>query len=171
MVKRIVIFGATGDLTARYLIPALAKLYEAGKLPSGIKIIGVDRREWRDDMHSFRRLMLDSLDRHASGISAAARARMVTEVLEYRRADVTDAGSVISALEPLTEPMLAYLALPPAVFAPTLEVLKVANLPEGSRVAVEKPFGVNLESAQELNRLLHGFLPEGAIFRIDHFLA
>jgi hypothetical protein len=74
---------------------------------------------------------------------------------------VTDAGSVISALEPLTEPMLAYLALPPAVFAPTLEALKEANLPEGSRVAVEKPFGVNLESAQELNRLLHGFLPEG----------
>jgi glucose-6-phosphate 1-dehydrogenase len=171
MVKRIVIFGATGDLTARYLIPALAKLYEAGKLPSGIKIIGVDRREWRDDMHGFRRLMLDSLDRHASGVSAAARARMVTEVLEYRRADVTDARSVISALEPLTEPMLAYLALPPAVFAPTLKALKEANLPEGSRVAVEKPFGVNLESAQELNRLLHGFLPEGAIFRIDHFLA
>ena len=118
MVKRIVIFGATGDLTARYLIPALAKLYEAGKLPSGIKIIGVDRREWRDDMQGFRRLMLDSLERHASEVSADARARMVTEVLEYRRADVTDAGSVTSALKPLNEPILAYLALPPAVFAP-----------------------------------------------------
>jgi glucose-6-phosphate 1-dehydrogenase len=78
---------------------------------------------------------------------------------------------VISALEPLTEPILAYLALPPAVFAPTLEALKKAGLPEGSRVAVEKPFGVNLESAQNLNRLLHEFLPEQDIFRIDHFLA
>jgi glucose-6-phosphate 1-dehydrogenase len=170
-VKRIVIFGATGDLTARYLIPALAKLYEADRLPDGIKIIGVDRREWKNDKNGFRRLMLDSLERHASGVSASARARMVTEVIEYRRADVTDAPSVISALEPLTEPILAYLALPPAVFAPTLEALRQAGLPEGSRVAIEKPFGVNLESAQGLNRLLHDFLPEQAIFRIDHFLA
>jgi glucose-6-phosphate 1-dehydrogenase len=170
-VKRIVIFGATGDLTARYLIPALAKLYEAGRLPSGIKIIGVDRREWKNDKNGFRRLMLDSLERHAGGVSANARARMVTEVLEYRRADVTDARSVTSALGPLTEPILAYLALPPAVFAPTLEALKGAGLPEGSRVAIEKPFGVDLESAQSLNRLLHEFLPEQAIFRIDHFLA
>ncbi len=169
--KRIVIFGATGDLTARYLIPALAKLYEAGKLPSGIKIIGVDRREWKNDKNGFRRLVLDGLDRHAAGVSAAARARMVTEVIEYRRADVTDAEGVISALEPLTEPILAYLALPPAVFAPTLEALKKAGLPEGSRVAIEKPFGVDLRSAQSLNRLLHEFLPEQAIFRIDHFLA
>lgn len=169
--KRIVIFGATGDLTARYLIPALAKLYEAGRLPAGIKIIGVDRRAWKNDKNGFRRLVLDSLERHASGVSASARARMVTEVLEYRRADVTDAGSVIAALKPLAEPILAYLALPPAVFAPTLEALKEAGLPEGSRVAIEKPFGVNLESAQGLNRLLHGFLPEQAIFRIDHFLA
>lgn len=169
--KRIVIFGATGDLTARYLIPALAKLYEAGRLPAGIKIIGVDRRAWKNDKNGFRRLVLDSLERHASGVSASARARMVTEVLEYRRADVTDAGSVIAVLKPLAEPILAYLALPPAVFAPTLEALKEAGLPEGSRVAIEKPFGVNLESAQGLNRLLHGFLPEQAIFRIDHFLA
>ncbi len=169
--KRIVIFGATGDLTARYLIPALAKLYEAGRLPDGIKIIGVDRREWKNDKNGSRRLVLDSLERHASGVSAGARARMVTEVIEYRRADVTDARSVISALEPLTEPILAYLALPPAVFAPTLEALREAGLPEESRVAIEKPFGVNLESAQRLNRLLHEFLPEQAIFRIDHFLA
>ena len=168
--ERIVIFGATGDLAARYLMPALAKLYEADKLPPGIKITGVDRQEW-DDEHGFRRLVLDNLEHHAGNVSADARATMAVEVLEYRQADVTDAESVISALEPLTEPIVAYLALPPAVFAPTLEALKEANLPEGSRVAVEKPFGVNLESAQELNRLLHGFLPEGAIFRIDHFLA
>ncbi|QIN82203.1 glucose-6-phosphate dehydrogenase [Rubrobacter tropicus] len=169
--KRVVIFGATGDLTARYLIPALAKLYEAGRLPDGIKIIGVDRRGWKNDKNGFRRLVLDSLERHAGSVSAAARARLVTEVIEYRRADVTDAESVISALEPLAEPILAYLALPPAVFAPTLEALKKAGLPEGSRIAIEKPFGVNLESAQSLNRLLHEFLPEKNIYRIDHFLA
>ena len=171
MIERIVIFGATGDLTGRYLIPSLAKLYEAGKLPRGLRITGVDRRGWKNDKNGFRRMVLDNLERHAGGISASARARMAVEVLEYRQADVTDAESVISALEPLTGPIVAYLALPPAVFAPTLEALKEANLPEGSRVAIEKPFGVNLASARELNRLLHGFLPEQAIFRIDHFLA
>jgi glucose-6-phosphate 1-dehydrogenase len=170
-VERIVIFGATGDLTGRYLIPALARLYEAGKLPSGIKITGIDRKKWKNGKNGFRRLVLDSLERHAGGVSANARARMAVEVLEYRQADVTDGESVISALGPMTGPILAYLALPPAVFAPTLEALKKANLPEGSRVAIEKPFGENLESAQELNRLLHGFLPEQAIFRVDHFLA
>lgn len=171
MVERIVIFGATGDLTGRYLMPALAKLYEAGKLPGGIKVTGVDRRGWEDDEQGFRRLMLDNLERHAGGVTASVREKMVTEVLEYRRADVTDAESVISALEPLTGPILAYLALPPAVFAPTIAALKAAELPEGSRVAVEQPFGVDLESAQNLNRLLHEFLPEKAIFRVDHFLA
>ena len=169
--ERIVIFGATGDLTSRYLIPALAKLYEAGKLPSGIKITAVDRREWENNKRGFGRLVLDSLERFAPNISADARAKMAVEVMEYRQADVTDGDSVISALEPLTGPILAYLALPPAVYAPTIEALKKANLPEGSRVAIEKPFGVNLESAQDLNRLLHEFLPEKAIFRIDHFLA
>ncbi|WP_207956058.1 glucose-6-phosphate dehydrogenase [Rubrobacter marinus] len=171
MVERIVIFGATGDLTGRYLMPALAKLYEAGKLPGGIRITGVDRRGWEDDEAGFRRLVLDNLERHAGGVSASVREKMALEVVEYRRADVTDAESVISALGPLTGPILAYLALPPAVFAPTIEALKAADLPEGSRVAVEKPFGVDLESAQNLNRLLHEFLPESAIFRVDHFLA
>jgi glucose-6-phosphate 1-dehydrogenase len=171
VVERIVIFGATGDLTGRYLIPALARLYEAGKLPRGIKITGVDRKGWNNDKNGFRRLVLDSLERHAGGVSASSRAKMAVEVLEYRRANVTDAGSVISALEPLKGPIVAYLALPPAVFAPTLEALKRADLPEGSRVAIEKPFGVNLESARELNRQLHGFLCEQAIFRVDHFLA
>jgi glucose-6-phosphate 1-dehydrogenase len=171
VIERIVIFGATGDLTGRYLIPALAKLYEAGRLPSGIKVTGIDRREWKNGKNGFRRLVLDSLERHAGGVSANARARMAVEVLEYRQADVTDGESVISALGPLTGPILAYLALPPAVFTPTLEALKKANLPGGSRVAIEKPFGENLESAQKLNRLLHGFLPEQAIFRVDHFLA
>jgi glucose-6-phosphate 1-dehydrogenase len=166
-----VIFGATGDLTARYLIPALAQLYEAGKLPSGIRITGVDRREWQNNEDGFRRFVLESLDRHANNVSAAVRAKLAVEILDYRQADVTDGESVARALEMLQEPILAYLALPPPVFAPTIEALKRAGLPEGSRVAIEKPFGENLESAQMLNRLLHEFLPEKAVFRIDHFLA
>ena len=171
MIEHIVIFGATGDLTARYLIPALAHLGEAGKLPSSIRITGVDRKEWKNNKDGFRRFVLESLDRHAGGVSAAARAKLVVEALDYHQADVTDGESVARALGTLREPVLAYLALPPPVFAPTIEALKRAGLPEGSRVAIEKPFGENLESAEMLNRLLHEFLPEKAIFRIDHFLA
>ena len=170
MIERIVIFGASGDLTGRYLIPALARLYDAGKLPSGIRITGVDRRGW-DDKEGFRHFALESLDRHAQSVSAAARAKLVVEALEYRQADVTDGESVAKALGTLREPILAYLALPPSVFAPTIEALKKVNLPEGSRVAIEKPFGENLESAQMLNQMLHELLPEKSVFRIDHFLA
>ncbi len=152
------IFGATGDLAARYLIPALAQLYEAGKLPSGVKITGVDRREWTEE--DFRRFVLESLDHHDGEISASARAKLVVEALDYRQADVTDGESVAKVLGTLREPILAYLALPPRVFAPTIEALKRADLPEGSRVAIEKPCGEDLESARILNRLLHEFLPK-----------
>jgi glucose-6-phosphate 1-dehydrogenase len=171
VIERIVIFGATGDLTARYLIPALARLYEAAKLPSGIKITGVDRTEWENNNDGFRRFALESLDRHAQSVSAAARAKLVVEALQYSQADVTDGQSVAKALGTLREPILAYLALPPPVFAPTIEALKSINLPKGSRIAIEKPFGENLESARMLNRMLHEFLPERSVFRIDHFLA
>jgi glucose-6-phosphate 1-dehydrogenase len=139
-VERIVIFGATGDLAARYLMPALAKLYEADKLPPGIKITGVDRQEW-DDEHGFRRLVLDNLEHHAGNVSADARATMAVEVLEYRQADVTDAESVISALEPLTEPIVAYLALPLAVFAPTIEALKKPTCRRGAGSPSRSPSG------------------------------
>jgi glucose-6-phosphate 1-dehydrogenase len=83
---------------------------------------------------------------------------------------VTDRGQVIEALKPIREPIIAYLALPPGVFLPTLETLAGASLPQGSRVVIEKPFGEDLASAQALNRLLHQSFPENAVFRIDHFL-
>ena len=171
MIERIVIFGATGDLTARFLIPALAKLHEAGNLPDEIKITGVDRREWENGKNGFEHLILDGLERFAGSVTAESRVRFVEEVLEYRRADVTDADSVVEALGSLSEPVVAYLALPPAVYGPTIEALKQANLPEGSRIAIEKPFGENLKSAKALNCLVHEFLPEESVFRIDHFLA
>jgi glucose-6-phosphate 1-dehydrogenase len=65
VVERIVIFGATGDLTARYLIPALAKLYDEGKLPPNIKITAVDMKEWKDNGGGFRAFVVDSLRSHA----------------------------------------------------------------------------------------------------------
>jgi glucose-6-phosphate 1-dehydrogenase len=168
LVKHLVIFGAAGDLSTRYLLPALAQLYEGGKLPENFRVIGVHRRDWDDEQ--FRRFALESLRRHAGEVSADAHIGLIGQVLEYRQADVTDGESVAAALGHLREPIVAYLALPPAVFEPTIRALAGAGLATGSRVVVEKPFGEDLASAQKLNRLLHETFPENAVFRVDHFL-
>jgi glucose-6-phosphate 1-dehydrogenase len=164
-----VIFGIAGDLSARYLLPALAQLYEAGKLPEGLRVTGVHRRDWDDEQ--FRRFVVESLERHAAELPAEARAGLVAQVLEYRRADVTDQESVAGALGSLQEPIIAYLALPPKAFEAAIRALAAAELSEGSRIVIEKPFGEDLESARKLNRLLGETFPESAVFRMDHFLA
>ena len=167
MIRHLLLFGATGDLARRYLLPALARLREAGELPDGFRITALGRREGADD---FRALAAEALDEYASGVSAGSR-REVLGMLEYQRADSTDSDSVEAALGDSGEPVVAYLALPPGVFAPTVKALAGAGLPEGSRVVLEKPFGEDLRSAQELNRLLHETFSEEAVFRVDHFLA
>jgi glucose-6-phosphate 1-dehydrogenase len=161
------ILGATGDLTPRYLLPALARLHEANKLPEGFRISGLARKEW--DTKAFHSFAEERLAEHAAEVSAEAR-RALVEVLEYHQADVTDPERVKAALGDSPEPVVAYLALPPTVFSPTIEALKAAGLPEGSRIVIEKPFGEDLDSARELNRLLHESFPEEALFRVDHFL-
>ena len=163
MSYRLVIFGVSGDLTSRKLMPALAQLHEAGQLPPGFSVLGIGRDDWGP--HRLR----EALERYAGDVSLQSRHALVS-VVEYRRAEVTDPDQVIAALQPLREPIIAYLALPPRVFLPTLEALAGASLPQGSRVVIEKPFGEDLASAQGLNRLLHQSFPENAVFRIDHFL-
>jgi len=165
--RRLIIFGATGDLTSRKLLPALAQLHEAGMLPRGFTVLGVAQQDW--DTAQFRRHVQQGLERHAGGVSPATRAHLVG-LVEYRSADVTDHAQVARALGQGTAPIVAYLALPPALFAPTVQALTRSGLPADSRVVVEKPFGVDLPSARELNRLLHETFPERSVFRIDHFL-
>jgi glucose-6-phosphate 1-dehydrogenase len=167
VIRRFVIFGATGDLTARYLLPAIVTLRESGRVPEDLAILGVSHDDW--DTTTFRRHVEEGLGRHASEAGYESRQAIVSR-LEYKRADVTDARQVAEALGRLEEPVVAYLALPPRFFAPAIEALAEIGLPEGSRVVVEKPFGQNLESAQKLNALLHKAFPEEAVFRTDHFL-
>ncbi len=163
MTHQLVIFGASGDLTSRELMPALARLHEVGKLPPCFAIRGIAREEW--GWHRLR----ESLERHAGDVSLQSREALLSMV-EYRRAEVTDLAQVVEALQPIRQPIIAYLALPPRVFRPALVALSGADLPEGSRVVIEKPFGEDLAQAQELNRLLHRSFPENAVFRVDHFL-
>jgi glucose-6-phosphate 1-dehydrogenase len=167
MSHRLVIFGASGDLMARKLMPALAHLQEAGRLPPALAVLGVARRDW--DTAAFRRQLRTELERHAGEVGAPARDALLTST-EYLQANPTDSRQVAAALGRGREPVVAYLALPPQIFAPVIEALARVGLPDGSRVVVEKPFGEDLASAQALNRLLHRSFPEHAIFRTDHFL-
>lgn len=167
MTPRLVIFGGTGDLTGRYLAPALGALQAAGRLPGDLAIVGVAREPW--DTERFRRHIAERLARHAPDVPAAQRAALLGR-LQYRRADVTDPAGAAAALEDAGGPVVLYLALPPSVAVAAVRGLAGLGLPEGSRIVVEKPFGENLASARELNARLTTMVPEPAVFRMDHFL-
>ncbi|MFC0598297.1 glucose-6-phosphate dehydrogenase [Streptomyces palmae] len=167
MIERIAVFGATGDLTARYLLPALAALRAAGHLGDRFRLIGASREGWDGDR--FREWAAGQLDRHGQAFPAEAR-NAVAAFADYRQADVTDAADVARVVAG-EDPVAVYLALPPALFPHAVTALHDAGLPAGSRIVLEKPFGEDLDSARELNRLLADLVPEEAVFRVDHFLA
>ncbi|MGW0929897.1 glucose-6-phosphate dehydrogenase [Streptomyces sp. NPDC002644] len=166
-VRRLAVFGGTGDLTGRYLLPGLAALYAGGHIDDRFSMIAASREE--HDGEQYRRWAADQLERHGAGLPADA-VRAVTAACDYRKADVTDPAEV-AAVVAGDDPVAVYLALPPALFAPTVTALHDAGLPPGSRIVMEKPFGESLADARELNRLLADVLPEQAVFRVDHFLA
>src|SRR5215469_8595379 len=167
MIDRLAIFGATGDLTARYLLPGLAALQAAGQLGDRFQLAAAGRQKW--DTEVFRQWAAAQLDRHGGQFPAAAR-QAVVSASSYHEADVADLPSVASVIAG-GGPVAAYLALPPAVFPVAVSSLHDAGLPSGSRIVLEKPFGEDLDSAVELNRLLAELVPEQAVFRVDHFLA
>jgi glucose-6-phosphate 1-dehydrogenase len=167
VIERLVLLGATGDLTARYLLPGLAALRSGGHIGDGFRLSAVGRQDWPDD--EFRNWARAQLDEHAPHVTAAAR-QAVVAAADYHRADVTDPAA-LSAVVSGTAPIAAYLALPPSVFAATVSALHDAGLAPGSSIVLEKPFGENLAEACELNALLAELVPEEAVFRVDHFLA
>jgi glucose-6-phosphate 1-dehydrogenase len=167
MINRLAIFGATGDLTARYLLPAIAALRATGELEDAFRLIAAARDDWSGS--DYRDWAAAQLARHAGALAPTLRSAVASAV-SYQQADATDCGSVARVIAG-DEPVACYLALPPVVFAAAVSALHDAGLPEGSRIVLEKPFGENLGSAIELNRLLADTLPEEAVFRVDHFLA
>jgi glucose-6-phosphate 1-dehydrogenase len=163
---RLVVFGATGDLTARLLLPAIADLRAEGALPDDLRIVGIDQRDWDDAR--FRAHVGDALDQHADSDEDVR--TWIADRVAYAVADVTDGDAVAAAIDEVEGPFVAYLALPPPLFGPTLEALAAAGVPDGSLIAIEKPFGTDLASARELNRLLTRRFGDVTIFRNDHFL-
>ncbi len=179
----VVIFGASGDLTARKLIPALYHLHKEGQMPSDYRVVGFARRQKTDD--SWR----DEL-RHA--LDEFSRTKPVDDTvwkdfarhLSYTRGDITQANAYqelerrLSSFgnESLRRNLLFYLATPPSQFGQAVEHLHNSGLlhkggEQGwQRIVIEKPFGHDLESARQLNRELTRFASERQVFRIDHYL-
>jgi glucose-6-phosphate 1-dehydrogenase len=167
MIERLLIFGATGDLTARYLLPGVAALMATGKLPEGFELIGAGRDEW--STNDFRTWAAGQLSRHAGTLPRAAIDGVVASA-RYCKADATDRRAV-AGLFGGGSPIAAYLALPPVVFPAAVSALHEAGIPPESTIVLEKPFGESLEQAVALNALLADTVPEHAVFRVDHFLA
>lgn len=168
MIERIVIFGASGDLTRRLLMPAIAQLAERTLLPSGLTIVGSANADWSTE--DFREQMRSALAEHASGVDADARAAVI-RMLSYQSADVTEPKDVSRVVGDHRQSTLVYLALPTGLLEPVLSALATVGLRASDAVAIEKPFGSDLASARRLNEILRTRMPQPSIFRIDHFLS
>ncbi len=180
MIKRVILFGATGDLAGRFLLPAFAELYDEGTLPQDFNVIGAATKDWNDE--KFRQHAAERLEKYTAKDVAPASREAVVRSLRYRRIDLNDTASVAALVADASDrsvvnaevgPVAAYLALPSAVFPVAVKALGSVGLPLGSRIVLEKPFGEDLESAIALNKLLKrvmGIAGEKAIFRVDHAL-
>ena len=174
-----VVFGGTGDLMQRKLLPVLYRLRASGRLPAGSLVLGVARRPMNDA--AFRALAEQALAEAKAG-SPEDIASFCNSTLFYQ--STPDASpSSFAALQQRIENVerdhglpgnrIFYLALPLGAFAPTISGLGASGLhqaPGWVRLVIEKPFGRDLASAQQLNRLLHRYFEEKQVFRIDHYL-
>ena len=162
----LVLFGITGDLARKKLFPALYDL--TAKRNLDIPIVGVSSSEWTDE--DLRRRARESLDDSGKKVDEEVFARLAAR-LTYVAGRYQDPNLFerVEAKVAGVATLVAYLAIPPAMFPVVIEGLSRVGLDRG-RVVVEKPFGRDLASARELNRLLHEHFPEDRIYRIDHFL-
>ena len=163
----LVLFGVTGDLAHKMIFPALYALAKRDLLDC--PIVGVASRDW--SLEDLRRHATDSI-KNAGGVDDKDALQKLLANLSYVRGDYGDSDTYARTLLALgsSRHPIHYLAIPPSLFATVMQGLDTAGLSKNARVIVEKPFGRDLASAQELNRVAKGVFPEDSIFRIDHFL-
>jgi glucose-6-phosphate 1-dehydrogenase len=167
MIERMVLFGASGDLTSRLLMPAMAQLGEAELLPPAFTIVGSANSDWSSE--DFRQHIAGALEEHST-VAPTTRDAVVRR-LSFQPADVTQPEEVSRLIGDDHPDTLVYLALPPALLTSVLPALATSKLRGSDAVAIEKPFGTDLASARHLNEILRIQLPEPTIFRVDHFLS
>lgn len=163
----LILFGATGDLTRKRLVPALYELAEDGMLD--IPVIGVSRRDIGDS--GFEELIRDGL-REAEVDTDSAVVNRLLEGASYVQGDYRDPETFARIGEKVgaNTCTVSFLAIPPDLFDDVIQGLAAADLNEQGRVVVEKPFGRDVASANELNEIIHRHYPEERVYRIDHFL-
>jgi glucose-6-phosphate 1-dehydrogenase len=166
----LVFFGATGDLAYKKIFPALYNMTKRGHL--GLPVVGVASSSWSVD--DLRKRARDSIQEHGGGVDDKGAFDKLSQAMSYVDGDYRDAktyGAIEQRLGDVGSGRPAhYLAIPPSLFPTVVEGLAKSGAAKNARVIVEKPFGRDLASAQELNRVLHGVFAEPSIFRIDHYL-
>lgn len=163
----LVLFGLTGDLAHKMIIPALYAMVKRGVLT--VPVIGVVSPKWRLDRLNER--VKDSIQQ-SGGIDNQRAFHRLLSLLKYANGDYNDQNTFLGIKKVLGKAKRPahYLAIPPSLFETVIKGLGAAGLSEHARVIVEKPFGRDLASARELNGIAHSVFPEDSIFRIDHYL-
>jgi glucose-6-phosphate 1-dehydrogenase len=175
--QAIVIFGASGDLTRRKLLPAFWHLFVEGLLPQGIAIVGLARIEMNDDQ--WKEYAHQQVKQFAREEPAGEQWDEFAKRLSY----ITGEFASDSAMEQLRERLewcdenmgtsggrFYYCATPPSAYPDIVRSLGKSNLHSDAKIVIEKPFGRDLETAKDLNEILHSVFDESQIFRIDHYL-
>jgi glucose-6-phosphate 1-dehydrogenase len=172
----VVLFGATGDLARRKLLPGGYHLYAAGLLPKDFRVIGSAPRNSAMTDEQFREHARQSC---ADFCITRPEDRLWSEFaanLSFAPADPGNYGDLVAAVQRAekeigdTPRRLYHLAIPPAAFLSVIQMLGESGLARGARVIIEKPFGTDLASARKLNQAIHAVFDESQVFRIDHFL-
>ena len=174
----IVIFGASGDLTVRKLVPALFSLHRRDQLPHNVQIIGTARSDYTHE--TFRERLREGVQQHATESFDEATWEAFAKCIWYQRTDSTQAGdyatlnTFLESIETGPTNRLYYLAVAPFLYVPIVQNLGAAGMAQESdawrRIIVEKPFGHDLTSAHDLNTLIHKVFHEQQVYRIDHYL-
>ncbi|MFA7323657.1 MAG: glucose-6-phosphate dehydrogenase [Candidatus Nanopelagicales bacterium] len=177
-----VLFGVTGDLARKKVMPAIYDLANRGFLPPGFSLVGFARRDWADE--DFAQIVHDAVREHARTPFREETWQQLCEGIRFVAGDLSDAAAydeLSRVVADLDEKRgtggnhAFYLSIPPGLFPVVLEHLKTSGLATNTpdawrRVVIEKPFGHDLESAQQLNELVGTVFDTGSVFRIDHYL-
>ncbi|MGH2866671.1 MAG: glucose-6-phosphate dehydrogenase [Solirubrobacteraceae bacterium] len=172
----LILFGATGDLAKRKLLPGLFHLAVAGMMPERYRIVGSGRPEGAPDADGFRSHVHAALSEFGRQELTEENWGPFADSLSFAAASAEQPDALVQAVARAEQDLggeprrMAYLAVPPAAFGPVVSMIGASGLSDRARLIVEKPFGHDLASARALNQTLHAVFDESQIFRIDHFL-